>query len=164
MKNILNSFNKAPGKPSIEAEVDEELRFHIDMQANEYESRGLSHEESRSMAEVRFGDVERIRKECIHIGAGKSVLFCFLTSIFMLSLLIGLSLRFFIPESHVNRVGDVMMMIGGLGILLVYAKHAGAIAFKSNAATLGLGLKSSSPPVAFDEQGRTPFERVRGDE
>src|SRR6058998_3041792 len=96
------------------------------MQAHHYESRGLSREESRAMAEARFGDVKKIRTECIRIGTGKSVLIWILNSVFLMSLLVGLLLRVLIPETHINRVGDVMMMIGGLGILLVYAKQAGA--------------------------------------
>jgi len=56
-----------------------------------------------------------------------------------------------------------MMMIGGLGILLVYAKQAGARVLNSSAKPVRLGL-NNAPPVAFDEQGRTPFDRVRADD
>jgi hypothetical protein len=124
VKNLLEQIHRRR-KPAIETEVDEELGFHIDMQTHDYEGRGLSSEDSRVMAEARFGDVERIRKECIRIGSGKPVLIWVLSSVFLMSLLIGLLLRALVPETHVNRVGDVMMMIGGLGILMVYAKRAG---------------------------------------
>lgn len=164
MKNLSDLVRRSVKKSRIEAEVDEEFRFHIDTQAHDYESRGLSHDEAREMAEARFGDVARIKKECLRISYGKSVLIWILNSVFMFSLVMGLFLRVLVPESHVNRVGDVMMMIGGLGILLVYAKQAGSMVFKSSATPFRLGLKTESPPVSFDEQGRTPFDRVRTDD
>jgi hypothetical protein len=164
VKNVLQLIRRRAGKHVIESEVDEELNFHIDTQTDDYEHLGLSREDSRAMAEARFGDVERIRTECIRIGSGKSVLIWILNSVFLMSLLVGLLLRALIPEMHVNRVGDVMMMIGGLGILLVYAKQAGTSVFSPNKKSLQLGLNSNTPPPSFDEQGRTPFDRVRSDE
>ena len=158
MRNFQDLFRR---KPSVENEVDEELNFHIDMQTTEYESRGISREQSRAMAETRFGNVSRIKKECVRIGSGNPVLVWILDAVFMMSLVMGLLLRLFVPESHVNRVGDVMMMIGGLGILLVYAKQCGASVFNSSSKK-PLGL--NTPPVGFDEQGRTPFDRVRADD
>lgn len=162
MKSIQDLLGRRPAKSRIETEVDEELNFHIEMQAVDYERKGVAREKSRQMAETRFGDVERIRKECIRIGTGKSVLVWLLNMVFLFCFLGGLLLRISGLEQHVNRVGDVMMMIGGLGILLVYAKQAGTMVFDSDAKTLKLGLKK--PPVSFDEQGRTPFDRVRTDD
>ena len=48
MRNILNQIRARVDKPSIETEVDQELRFHLDMQALDYEHRGLSPAESRA--------------------------------------------------------------------------------------------------------------------
>jgi hypothetical protein len=160
VNNLLDLLRR---KPSIEDEVDEELNFHIDMQTHDYENHGLSHEESRARAAVRFGNVAQIKKECIRIGSGKTILIWILDAVFMMSLIMGLLLRFFVPEYHVNRVGTIMMMIGGLGILLVYAKQAGAHVFNSERRN-PLGLNRNSPPIGFDEQGRTPFDRVRADD
>ena len=159
MKNFLKSITRRSRQSSIENEVEEELHFHIDMQTCDYESRGITPEESRVMAEARFGDIEKIKSECISISTGKTFLTWVLTFVFLTSLIVGLIVRVLSPEMHVTRVGDVMMMIGGLGILLVYAKRAGSMVFsKSNSVRLGL---NNSPPVSFDEQGRTPFERVK---
>ena len=157
MRSLQDLFRK---KPTIETEVDEELNFHLDMQTRDYETEGISRERSRSMAEARFGNVKQIKKECMRIGSGKTFLIWILDAVFMMSLVLGLLLRLFVPEMHVNRVGDVMMMIGGLGILLVYAKQCGANVFNSTSQK-PLGL--NTPPVGFDEKGRTPFDRVRED-
>jgi len=157
VRSLQDLFRK---KPTIETEVDEELTFHIDMQSRDYESQGISRERSRTMAETRFGNVGQIKKECVRISSGKTVLTWIMDAVFMMSLVTGLLLRLFVPEMHVNRVGDVMMMIGGLGILLVYAKQCGANIFSSTSQK-PLGL--NTPPVGFDEKGRTPFDRVRED-
>ena len=158
MKNLQDLFRR---KPTIESEVDEELTFHIDMQTRDYESQGKSRAQSRAMAEARFGNVSRIKKECVRIGSGKTVLIWILDAVFMMSLVMGLLLRLSVSEMHVHRVGDVMMMIGGLGILLVYAKQCGTNVFSSSS-NKPLGL--NTPPVGFDERGRTPFDRVRSDD
>jgi hypothetical protein len=159
VKNLPGLITRRSRKASIENKVDEELRFHIDMQATDYTRLGITPEESRVMAEARFGDVERIKSECIRISTGNTFLTWMLTFVFLMSLIAGLIIRALSPEMNVTRVGTVMMMIGGLGILLVYAKRAGAMVFtRSSSVRLGL---NNSPPVSFDEQGRTPFERVK---
>ena len=44
----------------IEADVDDELRFHLDMRARDYEARGLATDAARRAAAERFGDVQGI--------------------------------------------------------------------------------------------------------
>ncbi len=158
MLNLQKLFRR---KRIIADEVDEELRFHLDMRTDEYTNRGLSDEESKSMAKAMFGDVEKIRTECIRIGSRSTALVWFLNSVFLVNLFVGLVLRVVAPVLTVRRVGVVMMMIGGLGVLLVYAKQAGASVFKSDAQAFKLGLQQPSLPVSFDENGRSPFDRVR---
>ena len=46
--------------PDIEADVDEELAFHLAMRARDFEARGMSPGEARRAAAERFGDVARI--------------------------------------------------------------------------------------------------------
>ncbi len=64
--------DKSPGKTpawrrylrfwgsNIEADVDDELRFHLDMRARDYEARGLASDDARRAAAERFGDVQGI--------------------------------------------------------------------------------------------------------
>ena len=161
MRNLLNLFKR---KRIIEQEVDEEFRFHLDMQTDDYAIRGLSGEESKAKAKARFGDVEKIRTECVRISARSTVLLWILNSIFLFNLFTGLVLRVTASVLTVRRVGDVMMMIGGLGILLVYAKQAGTSGVKPENQSIKLGLQKPSVPISFDEKGRTPFDRVRSEE
>lgn len=50
-----------------QADIDDELRFHLEMRAAEYAARGLSPEAARSRAEDRFGSVDRARDACVDI-------------------------------------------------------------------------------------------------
>ena len=49
---------------SIQADVDEELRFDLDMRTAELEREGLSPADARSRAIAEFGDLERTRRYC----------------------------------------------------------------------------------------------------
>ena len=160
MKNLLNRIRRS--NSSIANDVDDELRFHLEMRAKEYENRGVARDKSELMAKQRFGNIQKVRSECIQISARRSFLTWVLNMMFLTNLILGLALRVFVPQTQIRRVGDVMMMIGGLGILLVYAKHAGTRMLSSDQETR-LGL-DQGPPVGFDEKGRTPFDRVRIDD
>lgn len=49
---------------SIQADVDEELQFELDMRTAALEREGLSHAEARRRALAEFGDVEQTRRYC----------------------------------------------------------------------------------------------------
>ena len=86
--------------------------------------------------------------------------------LFAVAFCLGVLIRVFSPEYHLTRVGDLLMMIGVSGVVLVFAKRIGTTDFRMEGKPLQLGLRdgSESMPVSFDEKGRTPFERVRGDD
>ena len=58
----LRSFRSLLRRPQLERELDEELRFHIDMQTEENLRRGMSAEEARRQAILLFGGVEGHRE------------------------------------------------------------------------------------------------------
>ena len=55
--------------PRAEADVDDELAFHIDMRARDYVERGLTEPDARLAATRRLGDLATARAECIAITA-----------------------------------------------------------------------------------------------
>jgi predicted permease len=53
--------------PDVTRDVDEELRFHLEMRVAEFVARGMSPAEARRVASERFGDVATVRAECERI-------------------------------------------------------------------------------------------------
>ena len=53
---------------NIPQDVDEELRFHIEMRVNEYIAQGMTPDDARRLAAQRFGSVDRARDACVVIN------------------------------------------------------------------------------------------------
>jgi hypothetical protein len=51
----------------VRQEIDEELEFHLSVETDHLISRGFSRNEAERMAAHSFGNIEAIRRECIHI-------------------------------------------------------------------------------------------------
>jgi putative ABC transport system permease protein len=51
-------------RKSVETELDDEVRFHLEQQVAKYVQAGLSREEARRRARVEFGGVEQAKEEC----------------------------------------------------------------------------------------------------
>lgn len=51
-------------RKSLEAELDEELRSHIEHQVEKYIQSGMSIAEAKSRARFDFGDLEQVKEEC----------------------------------------------------------------------------------------------------
>ena len=51
-------------RASVEAELDDELRVHLERQAEKYIESGLSAEEAERRARMEFGGVEQVKEEC----------------------------------------------------------------------------------------------------
>jgi putative ABC transport system permease protein len=59
---------RLPFRPRrVEAEVDEEIAFHLAMRAERLRERGLDADDAREAAHRRFGDVNNIRRQCVEI-------------------------------------------------------------------------------------------------
>jgi predicted permease len=56
---------------AIHREIDEEMRFHIDMRAEENVRRGMTPEEARRDAERRFGRLTRVREQGYEVRGGR---------------------------------------------------------------------------------------------
>jgi predicted permease len=55
-------------RADIANDVDEELRFHIEMRIKEFMARGMSESDARQAVMARVGDVEVAKAECIVLG------------------------------------------------------------------------------------------------
>ena len=52
-------------KPQVE--VDEEIAFHLEARAAEFEARGMDPDAARATALQRLGDMEGVRRECAEL-------------------------------------------------------------------------------------------------
>lgn len=48
----------------VEGELEEELKFHIEMEALKNRAAGMTGAEARRSARIKFGGVEQVREEC----------------------------------------------------------------------------------------------------
>ena len=166
MKNYLDLLLSQFDRNTYEREVEAELQFHIEMQAQEYERQGLTPEESFARAALRFGNLARVKKQCVRIGTQNSIWISGLKLLFTMAFILGVLLRVLNSEVNVTQVGNVLIMIGVFGGLLLYGKTAGKTIFgrEEHAIRLGLDRAADSIPLGVDEEGRTPFERLRSDD
>src|SRR5947209_20336480 len=51
-------------RSSVEADLDQELRFHFEREVAKHEAAGLSPEESRRRARLALGGIEQVREDC----------------------------------------------------------------------------------------------------
>jgi predicted permease len=56
-------------RSDIAGDVEDELRFHVEMRVNEYITRGMTEDEARRAVAARLGDLEAARAECVALGA-----------------------------------------------------------------------------------------------
>jgi putative ABC transport system permease protein len=62
--NLMYRLRPMFRRNSMEAELDEELRAHVEQQAEKYVQAGLSPEEAARRARLEFGGVEQVKEEC----------------------------------------------------------------------------------------------------
>jgi predicted permease len=62
--DVLARLRSLFRRSSVEAELDDELRFHFEHQVEKYVSSGLSHEEATRHARLEFGGLDEVKEDC----------------------------------------------------------------------------------------------------
>jgi hypothetical protein len=151
---------------SIEREIEEELRLHLDLLTEKYIARGISRAEAEGFAARRFGNVDQIRDQCLEISMRNSPPVRALKFLLVLVFLIGIFVRIVGTEYHVTRMGTVLIMIGLLGRLLLYVRGLNPSRFFSKpdaSSRLILSEHGHVTVAAYDQNGQTPLERLISD-
>lgn len=154
---------KPLNRAKIGSEVEEELRFHLEQLTQEHLQLNMSLEEAKAAALGRFGDVDGIKDECVDISNRSHPLLLALKSFLILVFLGGVLLRVFSSEQNVKHCADILIAVGVLGRLLVYARGLRPSSFPSQPETsspLNLTDKSQTPVAVYDQTRRTPVERL----
>jgi hypothetical protein len=162
LDQLLGRFDRS----AFQREVDAELQFHIEMQARDYEREGLTPEEALTKAGQRFGDFAQIKTQCVQIGSQNNARTWAMKILFTIAFLLGVLIRSLNSDYHMTRMGGVLIMIAVFGGLLLMGKRIRVEDFMPAPEPLRLGLRRGPDPLprAFDEKGRTPFERVQADD
>jgi len=103
-------------------EVEEELQFHIDMLERKYAQQGMPDAHAKVAAYKRFGNLDRVRKQCVHISLRNSLLRRVLKMSSILIALSGLAIHILSSDYKVARIGTVLVMIAVFGRLLIYVR------------------------------------------
>jgi hypothetical protein len=101
-------------------DVEEELRFHIEMLERKYALQGMSAVDAKAAAFKRFGNLERVKKQCVNISRRSSGLRRVLKASSAPLALTGLSIHFLSSDTNVAHIGDTLIMIAISGRLLLY--------------------------------------------
>jgi hypothetical protein len=122
MKNEIANLFKNFNRKQIVFEVEDELRFHIEMLERKYAQDGMSAAAAKAAALRRFGSIERAMKQCVNIRSRNSLLRRVLKTSLILIGLIGLSLRMLGSDLNIHHIGDILIMIAISGRLLLYVR------------------------------------------
>ena len=127
---------------ALRREVEEELQFHVDMCAREYESQGLSAEEAKSRAKNRLGDVSAVKRQCVQIRARTNARVRAMIMLSSTLLTLGIFIHLSTTDYRVARTGTVLIMIAVLGTLLTFVKAFSVLHLVSEKQPVRLGLSS----------------------
>ena len=122
MKDLTRRLFNPIGNGAIEREVNEELRFHLELLTEQHLQHGGTVEEARAAALKSFGDVEQVKDECVEISKRKHPFTRALKSFFILVFLAGVFVRILGTELHVDRVGTMLITIAVIGRLFLYVR------------------------------------------
>ena len=105
-----------------ESDVAEELQFHVDMLERKYAGHGLSTAEAKAAAQRRFGNLERVKQQCVAISRRNTLLRRVLKMFLILLALAGLAIHVLSSDTKVAHIGDTLIMIAIAGRLLLYVR------------------------------------------
>ena len=164
MKALTGLFQRFDGQRA-QREIEEELRFHLDLLTDEHCRQDMPWEEAQATALKRFGNLEQIRDQCVEITRRNHPGIRALKWFFGLVFVTGVLVRVFSPEYHLTRVGDILMAVGILSRLLLYLRSLNPSEFISKPDDSSL-LKLNDSQLSFaayDQRRRTPLERIISD-
>ncbi|HEY2384398.1 MAG TPA: ABC transporter permease [Terriglobia bacterium] len=63
IKELVRRFFMMLRREKLDRDLEEEMRFHLDLRAEEYSSRGLMSDDARALAQRRFGNITVLHEE-----------------------------------------------------------------------------------------------------
>lgn len=166
MRPVMWRIFKHSDSKEIEREIEEQLRFHIELLTQANLQQDMSPEKAKEAALRRFGDVEQIKDQCAQISRRNQPLVRALKTLFLLLFLCGVLVRVFNTELHLTHLGDLLIIVPALGRLLLYVRSLNPSSFVSKpeaSSPLMLSERTELSIAAYDQRNLTPVERVISD-
>lgn len=129
----LTALSQVLNPRVLESEIEEELRFHVELLTQEYLGRNMSLRDAQSRATARFGKLDEIKVKCATIRRRSNPLLRAMKAALILMLLAGALVRAFAAELDVKHLGELMIAIPILAHLLFYVRGLGPITSVRNA-------------------------------
>ena len=145
MKNAIVNLPMRLTRKNTAIEVEEELQFHISMLERKYSQQGMSGDAANAAALRRFGNVDRIRKQCVNISQRSGPLRRVLKASSILIALIGLSIWILSSEYKVARIGNILIVIALAARLLLYVRGLSTPTFLPATKQTSLSVFSDPP-------------------
>ena len=160
-----------------EREIEEELRFHIEMRTRENVGQGMPPEQAAADALRRFGDYQRVRGLCHQVKEEESLSVRAWKGLTWLLAGCGLTLQGVSEILSVQKVGHVLLVIALAWRLLIHLRGLRPAtrpeeigsgnrlisAVQADGKALGLGEGGGPQAAPYDERGQTPVERLLED-
>jgi len=122
MRTAITNLLTRSNRQNVQLEVAEELQFHVDMLEGKYIQRGMSATHAKAAALKRFGNLDKIKKQCVDISRRNSLGRRILKTLTILIGLAGLSVHILASDYKVTRIGTMLIMIAIFGRLLLYVR------------------------------------------
>ena len=135
MRDLTRKLFNHIGSEAIEREVEEELRFHLELLTEQHLQHADTLVEARASALRRFGNVEQVKDQCVEISKRKRPFTRALKSFLILTFLAGIFVRIFGTELHVDRVGQMLITVAVIGRLFLYVRGLKAAGFRPKSDT-----------------------------
>ena len=123
MKTALRNLLMLLNRKKTARDVDEELQFHLEMLEERYARQGMPHTHAKAAALKRFGNLERIRQQCVDIRRRNSLVPRLLKSSSILIALTGVAIRTLNSDYRIARIGTMLITIAVMGRLLLYVRN-----------------------------------------
>jgi len=182
IKATLSLLNARRHPDQVTCEVETELRFHIAMRARANVEQGMRPDDAQRAAVQSFGDFERVKNDCCEIRRSWPFDATPLRMGFHIAvaILAGFAALWAVNVPHDNFTGVTRQLIpiAVLSCLLIVVRRAsskrrsgskpvsvgfaapGEMFRANHSFTSDMSDAPSAAITAYDEQGRTPVERL----
>ncbi|MFN2511812.1 MAG: permease prefix domain 1-containing protein [Pyrinomonadaceae bacterium] len=166
MKGAMGRLLRRFGNEETTREIDEELRFHLELLTRSYLQQGMSPAEAREAAVRRFGNVERIKGKCLAISRRHQPFVVALKSFLVFMFLAGIWVRMRSTDLDTRHLGGLLIAVPILSRLFLYVRDLNPSTSLSKPETVSpLRLNEDAQPLfkSYDQGMLTPVERLISD-